>query len=284
MNDAAAAKALLAAALPHDRIATVADEKLWGDNGVRAGVALGAWEGAELIGVMAAAGRWVKVLAVTASRQKRGVGTALLAEAKAGAQGKPLRVADHPGNYLSPGIDARYADAIAFFERRGFVRKGEVENLRATIAGNAQVTAENRDRLRATIERKGLRLARVAANELPTVSHFIEHTFAKVWAHEATRAANGPCRALHAIWRGDQPIAFAAADGNNQGLGWFGPAGTLEAERGQGLGEALLIACLVDVARTEEAGVIAWVGPKNFYARACGAVVDRTFVQLEEAS
>ena len=74
------------------------------------------------------------------------------------------------------------------------------------------------------------------------------------------------------------PVAFAAADGNNQGLGWFGPAGTDIAHRGKRLGEALLVRCLEDVRGLPEAGVIAWIGPKAFYAKTVGAVDDRRFV------
>jgi hypothetical protein len=39
-----AARALLTAALPHDRIDLVADEKLFGDNGARSGAVFGAFE------------------------------------------------------------------------------------------------------------------------------------------------------------------------------------------------------------------------------------------------
>ncbi len=111
---------------------------------------------------------------------------------------------------------------------------------------------------------------------------FIARTFAPVWAWEAALAAHGPRRALHAAWRDGAPVAFAAADGNNRGLGWFGPAGTDSQHRGRGLGEALLIRCLEDVRGLPEAGVIAWIGPKPFYARACGAVDDRRFKAWEE--
>ncbi|HEX9105241.1 MAG TPA: GNAT family N-acetyltransferase, partial [Polyangia bacterium] len=79
------------------------------------------------------------------------------------------------------------------------------------------------------------------------------------------------------------PVAFAAADGNNQGLGWFGPAGTDPAHRGKRLGEALLVRCLEDVRGLPEAGVIAWIGPKEFYRKTVGAVDDRRFVTLERA-
>jgi hypothetical protein len=58
--------------------------------------------------------------------------------------------------------------------------------------------------------------------------------------------------------------------------------GTLPAHRGRRLGEVLVLCCLADVWERVDGGVIAWVGPVDFYARACGAVPDRRFVVYEE--
>ena len=74
--------------------------------------------------------------------------------------------------------------------------------------------------------------------------------------------------------------AFAAHDGNNRGLGWFGPTGTWPAHRGKGLGEALLLACLVDVSVDHDRCEIAWIGPRPFYEKAAGIVEDRRFVAI----
>ncbi len=77
--------------------------------------------------------------------------------------------------------------------------------------------------------------------------------------------------------------AFAAHDGNNAGLGWFGPTGTWPAHRGNGLGEALLVACLVDVAVAHEYCEVAWIGPRPFYDKVAGVAFDRRFVLLTKA-
>lgn len=262
-----AATALLVEALPHDRIDLVAEEKLFGDDGARTGVVTGAWEGETLIGVCAVAGRYIKVLAVAAEHRRRGIGTQLLALSTPDA-----RIGDHPGNYLSPGIDVRYEEGIAWLVKRGFVERGQVENLRADLA---EVKSPPKD-----ID--GYRVGRPTSLELPAVLHMVSTQFAPVWAKEVGLAAHGPRHALFCAWTEEGvPIAFACADGNNQGLGWFGPAGTLPAHRGKKLGEALLVHTLLAVEGLPEAGVIAWIGPKPFYARAVGAVDDRRFVQLE---
>ena len=266
----AEAAALLAAALPHDRVALVAAEKLFGSDGARRGRVLGAYTDTdELAGLVAWAGRWVKLLAVAAPHRRRGLATQLLAA----VPGPRRRVADHPGNYLSPGVDVRYADAIAFFERRGFRRVAEVENIRAPLSAPLTLT-----------EVAGYSLRRCDMNDRGPLLDWVARAFAPVWAHEVARALDGPRRAVHAAWplAGGDPVAFAAADGNNQGLGWFGPAGTDPAHRGKRLGEALLVRCLEDVRGLPEGGVIAWIGPKEFYRKTVGAVDDRRFVQLEE--
>jgi GNAT superfamily N-acetyltransferase len=264
------ARALLTAALPHDRVDVVAAEKLFGDNGARSGAAFGAWEGDALVGVIAAAGRWIKLLAVDERHRRQGIATALLDRIAALAGAGPLRVMDHPGNYLSPGIDGRYTAGRAFFAARGFRERGFVENIRAPLA----------DPLR-LIDVTGYQLRRVQETDRARLLDWIARKFAPVWALEVARAAKGPRRAVHAAWQHDEPVAFAAADGNNQGLGWFGPAGTDPAHRGRRLGEALLVRCLEDVRGLPEAGVIAWIGPKAFYAKTVGAVDDRRFVTLE---
>ena len=261
-----AATALLVDALPHDRIDVVAEEKLFGDDGARTGVTTGAWDGDELVGVCALAERYIKVLAVAERHRHRGVGTQLLALATPDA-----RVGDHPGNYLSPGVDVRYTDGLAWLVRRGFHERGQVENIRADYTHVTEPT-----------DVPGYRLGRPTSLELPAVLHMVTTQFAPVWAKEIGLAAHGPRRALFSAWTDEGvPVAFACADGNNQGLGWFGPAGTLPAHRGKKLGEALLRASLLAVHGLPEAGVIAWIGPKAFYARAVGAVDDRRFVQLE---
>ena len=147
-----------------------------------------------------------------------------------------------------------------------------VENIRAPV-----------DELPPPIEVDGYAIRRVTSADRASLLGWIAAKFAPVWAFEVARALDGPRRAVHAAWRAGTPVAFAAADGNNQGLGWFGPAGTDPAHRSKRLGESLLLRCLADVRGLPEGGVIAWIGPKGFYAKACGAADDRRFVTLERS-
>jgi GNAT superfamily N-acetyltransferase len=276
---------LLRRACAFDRAAEVADEKLFGAwPGGWKGGALGAFDGGTLVGVAAWAGRWIRLLAVDPPARGKGAGSALVAEIerRAHAAGATrLRTGDQAGNYLSPGVDARSEDTIAWLERRGFRRVAEVENLSVRLVDNPLVTAARAAELAAAAADRGYDVKR--AEDEP-VAAFARDTFAPAWGFEVERALR--VGGVHvAIERGTgQLAAFAAHDGNNQGLGWFGPAGTAEAHRGKGLGQALLLPCLLDVAAAGHShGVIAWIGPREFYARTAGAVGDRRFVVLERA-
>ena len=316
------ATALLTVALPWDQVAVVAKEKLWAGNGQRSGQSLGAFTAAgELVGLLAYAGRFIKLLAVHPAAQRRGIGTALLEAARtaiaaaaraaaanpatltgagvnAGAASPPrLRSGDHAGNYLSPGIDERYTAGPAFWRARGLIEVGRNLNLRAALADNPLCRPERLCELQAAAATAGYELRRAQAADVPALLALIQTAFSPIWAYEVARAlgpelggdaaAHTPLlpegAAVHlALDASSAVVGFAAHDGNNRGLGWFGPMGTLPEHRGRGLGEALLLACLADVKDRCEGGVIAWVGPVSFYARTCGAAPDRRFVVYQE--
>ena len=99
---------------------------------------------------------------------------------------------------------------------------------------------------------------------------------------EAARALENDPPGVHLALAGGELCAFACHDGNNRGLGGFGPAGTLAAHRGRGAGRALLIRCLLDVAAAgHQDAVIAWIGPREFYERSVGARPGPRFAVLE---
>jgi GNAT superfamily N-acetyltransferase len=276
---------VLAAACAFDRAADVADEKLFGPGATPpAPRALGAWDGAQLVGVAAVADRWLRVLAVAPDARGRGAGTALLAEAErcARAAGAPrLRALDQPGNYLAPGVDVRNAEAIAWLERRGFARGEELRaNCLIAVRDNPRVSsaraAESAERCRAL----GYEVRRARPDETALLDA-TRAEFGGAWPFELARAlAVAPESGVHVALRDGAYCAFAAHDGNNSGLGWFGPTGTWPAHRGRGLGEALLLACLVDVAAAHARCEVAWIGPRAFYDKVGGVVEDRAFAVL----
>ncbi|HKA88819.1 MAG TPA: GNAT family N-acetyltransferase [Haliangiales bacterium] len=271
----AEAEELLRAACAYDRAGDVAAEKLFGAAPHGPTVALGAFDGDLLVGVAAVSARWLRLLAVHPAHRGRGAGTRLLAEAEARAPGR-LRTCDQPGNYLAPGIDARDEETIGWLERRGYRHAGENENLAVPLLGNPRVSARPRP------APPGYEVLRAGPDDAGALAAFAGG-FGKAWAFEAARAMENDPPGVHLALRDGEIVAFACHDGNNRGLGWFGPAGTAEAHRGQGLGEALLVPCLLDIAATGHAeGTIAWIGPRRFYEEKVGARADRRFVVLEK--
>jgi mycothiol synthase len=280
----AQAIAVLAAGCAFDRAAEVADEKLFGAAPSGPPRALGAWRGDSLVAVAAVAADRIRVLAVVPEARGSGVGSALLdacmAAARAGGQ-TTLRTLDQPGNYLAPGIDERNAETIHWLERRGWRRQPTLRsNVLIDVRGNPRVSAARAAELADAAAARGYAIRRAHAGEQALLDA-VAAEFGGAWPFELERALGLDPPGVHVALRDGAYCAFAAHDGNNRGLGWFGPTGTWPAHRGQGLGEALLVACLVDVADHHARCEVAWIGPRPFYDKVAGIAADRRFVVLD---
>lgn len=279
----AEASAVLAASCAFDRAAEVADEKLFGAGPSGPPQPLGAWQADTLVGVAAVADNRIRLLAVAPTMRGRGIGTALLdaciAAARAAGQ-TSLRTLDQPGNYLAPGIDERNLEAIQWLERRGWRRHAEPRsNVVIDVRDNPRVTAARAAELAVAADRRGYQIRRARADESPLLDA-VAAEFGGAWPFELERAVGFDPPGVHVAIKEGAYCAFAAHDGNNRGLGWFGPTATWPAHRGHGLGEALLLACLVDVAEHHEQCEVAWIGPRPFYDKVAGVAADRRFVVL----
>jgi GNAT superfamily N-acetyltransferase len=275
--------------------------------------------GEVLVGVAALCANRIRVLAVSPDARGRRVGSALLTacEDTARAAGvTTLRTLDEPGNYLAPGVDERNTETIEWLERRGWQRSGELrENVLIAVRNNPRVTQERADSLVAACAGRGYEMRRARADEHALLDA-VASEFGGAWPFELARALEfstpgagsmpgagstpgagsiagtssmpsagstpgaGSMPGVHVALRDGTYCAFAAHDGNNAGLGWFGPTGTWPAHRGNGLGEAVLVACLVDVAAAHDHCEVAWIGPRPFYDKVAGVASDRRFVLL----
>lgn len=287
-GELAAASVVLAEACQFDRAAEVAREKLFAADPTGPSMAFAARAGGELVGVAAIGGDRIKLLAVRPDARGKGAGTALLGAATTALRARGarrIRTLDLAGNYLAPGVDERNTDAIDWLARRGFTAlERRNENLILDVRTNLLVTAE---RARAAAERcraAGYVVRRANPDE-GDLLFAVAHDFGGAWPWEIGMAMAGDPPAVHVALDPNSITApyaaFAAHDGNNRGLGWFGPAGTWTAHRGKGLGEALLLACLVDVAEHHPTCEVAWIGPREFYQRSAGIASERRFVVLE---
>lgn len=277
------ARAVLAAACAFDRADVVAEEKLFGGGPSDAAHALGAWHDDQLVGVAAISGNRLRVLAVTPTIRRCGIGAALLdacIRRARDAGSATLRTLDQPGNYLAPGIDERNVEAIGWLERRGWRRSGERRsNVRIDVRDNPRVSLARATTLARAAATRGYEVRRARRDEAALLAA-VAAEFGGAWPFELARALDHAPPGVHVATRAGAYCAFAAHDGNNRGLGWFGPTGTWPAHRGRGLGEALLVACLVDVAADHAQCEVAWIGPRPFYDKVAGIAEDRRFVLL----
>ena len=117
---------------------------------------------------------------------------------------------------------------------------------------------------------QGLVVRRAGAWELTPVREFVAREFGRAWADEISAGfARRPVTVFVALREG-RLKGFAAYECTRRNF--FGPTGVLEAERGRGLGRALLLASLHGLRELGYAyAVIGGVGPAGFYERAVGA-------------
>ncbi len=256
---------------PYDRFRlALVEEKLYGDPSGEEATAFGIDGDGGIVAFVAvafapSAGKcWVKLGAIAMAVRGRGCLHALLSHAERWARARgarAMRLMDHPGNYWTPGGDVRYAEALEALGHMGWSFAGE----------NRSLACPTRPRGSAPALPAGVSLRRATAADADAVIALATR-FLPAWGWELRRALACRPSAVHLAVAGDRLLAFAAHDGNNRGTGSFGPAATLRAWRGKGLGELLLRACLRDTAtapggRPRRLVTIPWVSTTTMYAR-----------------
>ena len=117
---------------------------------------------------------------------------------------------------------------------------------------------------------QGITLRRARAFEKHTVAAFARG-FSEKWQSEVEVALTRQPVACFIATRDKQILGFACYDTTMKGF--FGPTGVAETARGLGLGKALLFKALEALRDTGHAyAIIGGVGPREFYAKACGAI------------
>ncbi len=125
--------------------------------------------------------------------------------------------------------------------------------------------------LYAKVEEAEVILRRPGAYEKHLVANFIREHFSPKWVSEFEVACSRQPISCFIATKDKEVLGFACYE--TTGKGYFGPTGVSEAARGMGLGKALLFKALE---AQREAGYayafIGGVGPKEFYAKAVGAI------------
>jgi len=121
------------------------------------------------------------------------------------------------------------------------------------------------------VAEKGVTLRRARAFEKHTVAAFAKEHFSPKWVSEVEVALSRQPITCFIATRDKQILGFACYDTTMRGF--FGPTGVAEIARGLGLGKALLFKALEGIRDLGHAyAIIGGVGPKEFYAKNCGAI------------
>ncbi|BCR36078.1 GNAT family N-acetyltransferase [Mariniplasma anaerobium] len=115
-------------------------------------------------------------------------------------------------------------------------------------------------------------IKRVLSPNSDKVLKFIEDNFSLGWVSEAKAGLYKPNPTCFIAVDQDKIIGFACYDATAKD--YFGPTGVDESYRGQGIGKALLLKCLVSMKHDGYGyAIIGGVEPKNwvFYEKASGA-------------
>ncbi len=123
-------------------------------------------------------------------------------------------------------------------------------------------------------EENGIRIKRALPPDKSKILAFIREEFQAGWADECEHAlSHDPCGCYLAV-RNGEILGFACYDATAKG--YFGPTGVKESERRQGIGAALLHACL-HAMREQGYGyaIVGWTAKSAipFYEKEAGAVL-----------
>jgi len=121
---------------------------------------------------------------------------------------------------------------------------------------------------------EGLRLRRAMVHESSAVVNWVAGIFGRGWADECRVAFTRQPVSCYVVLARDTPVGFACHESTCRGF--FGPAGVARSYRGQGIGRALTLQTLHDMAAQGYAYAIIGAAGKDaiaFYQRVAGATV-----------
>ncbi|MFC0503761.1 GNAT family N-acetyltransferase [Micromonospora costi] len=295
-GSAAAASRLCEQALdlPEDAAeATVIVDAVWTRAAAdRPVVAVGAYRGAELAGVLVGSMSGtdqrlghVDLLAVAPEHRRRGTGRALLAAAErrlAGLGASEVLLAGNPPYYAWPGIDVRYTPAVCAALALGYRQDRTAWNMTADLSYDGSPALRSTEAAEHRLAAQGITVRRAEPADLPALVALARGTFGGTWDAELAGSVGRPGAGCHLAERDGEVVAFAAYGSSRPS--WFGPMGTAPAAEGSGIGGVLLRRCLADQrAAGHDSAQIGWVGPVPFYSRSAGARIERVFFLYRKA-
>lgn len=122
------------------------------------------------------------------------------------------------------------------------------------------------------LHHRGIVIRRPIAPEKNLVSDWVKQHFSEFWANEIEVAFSRQPISCFVAQKDNEILGFSCYE--TTAKGFFGPTGTIEAARGQGIGRVLLIKALQALKEQGYAyGIIGGVGPEEYYKKTVNAVV-----------
>jgi len=219
---------------------------------------------------------WARLLVVHPAFRCRGIGSALLKdlEKRLIALGaKTLSIMDVPANYHMPGVDHRYTESFCFLPKNGY--KHGIPNINLICSVKPDMFKD--DDLIESLKAQDFHCRRAEQSDWESLKKFLVANWA-CWVDEAASCFDTDPITLYICVHKGEVVGFSGYEGNNRGLGWFGPMGVDPVTRGKKMGAILCLLCLRDISLLgHKKAIIPWVGPVRFYDKVCGAVMDRIF-------
>jgi len=227
---------------------------------------------------------WISVVVVDPAYQRRGIGHALMdwAEERLRQAGLQRVVAGGDVAHFFPGLPQQLPAALAFFAARGYKINPTVEY---DLIGNVHLHHPRPESLAALSAAKA-EVVPARSQDVPALLDFLAAEFPGRWAVDAEHRLLHQGVAPHDVLllrREDTILGFAwTYDATSVVLGpsiyWYrllgrryggmGPLGIAAAERGKGLGLALVDMALANLSqRGVHRAVIDWTTLVDFYAR-----------------
>lgn len=223
----------------------------------------------------------IKIFAVDPEHRNRGIATEMLAAIETGAKARGaelLSVGLTRPDYITPGLDPRYTEAVGFLLRRDFSNRGELFNMAVGLSASDWSSADLEEKL----ARRGITCRRLRPEEKTLLREWMDSDGCSPgWQYQVMKAADRNPTAVYVAENAGRYVGFACYDGVRPG--WFGPMKTNEEYRGLGIGSVTFLKCLqsmksVGYRRCE----ICAVGPLYFYSKVANARVSRVFWQFEK--
>lgn len=284
IDDLDAIVTLAQRAFPFDELnRSYLSERIWGDPDCESDLLLGQWNGERLAAFMIGVTRitksgrtgYIKLFATDPEMRGQGLASELLSQMEMRLAGKGVRqilVSGCAPWYIFAGVDVRYTPALIMLQKAGYSNVGDAVNMLVDLHALPLPNAALLDRP----QQHGIQLRRMKPGDAGAFVAWAKATWNENWAVEGLMALeHKPVSAFLAL-QDDAIVGFAAYDGARPG--WFGPMGTTNQLRGQGIGGALYLLCLEDMRRQGYAQAeISWAGPTAFYSKLSGAYIHRVF-------